>query len=343
MNDIKRCRCRCIFCFVDQLPPDLRPSLYIKDDDFLLSFMHSNFITLNNLMDKDIDKIIRSGLSPLYVSVHSLDPATREKIFRTGNHMRGLANLKKISEGGIAIHAQIVLCPGINDGAGLEATLEGLHRDFNIKSAGIVPVGITKYNRNDMLKKVGSKTASETIGLVERFNEKHLTSDLIFLSDEFYILAGCGFPPHEDYHTFPQIENGIGKSRDFISAFAALSKKRHFYNIKNILLLTSEYGAYVFNKLESELRSLNLNFNLMVIRNDFLGGNVRATALLSGADIIESLKMGGLSHFNKIIIPDTIFNPEGLTIDNFKKEDISKIDERVMFVGEKPKDLIGEL
>ncbi|MGM0365467.1 MAG: DUF512 domain-containing protein [Actinomycetota bacterium] len=344
MNSIRKCNNRCIFCFVDQLPSSLRKSLYIKDDDFLLSFMYGNFITLTNLKSKDLDRIIRYRLEPLYVSVHSLNGEIRKKIFGSFNHTRGLHNLKKLDEGGIGMHIQIVLCPRINDRDNLLDTLQRLVTEYRyIKSIGIVPVGITRYNKNRMLEAVDREEARNTISMVEEFNIKYKTGDRIFLSDEFYIIAGLGFPDYASYHTFPQIENGIGKSRNFINQFKDMAEKKMLENLPAVLLITSEYGKYVFSMLEKELKGFNISFNLMAVKNQFLGGNVKVTGLLAGTDIAESLRNTNLSRPGKILVPDSIFNPRDLTIDGYKKDSIRKLDNKIRFTKEEAKNIIGEL
>jgi len=345
VDRIKRCNNRCIFCFVEQLPPNLRKSLYIKDDDFLLSFMYGNYITLTNLGKKDTERIIKSRLEPLYVSVHSLDSEIRKRIFQTDNHTRGLGNLKKLDDNGISMHAQIVLCPQINDGKNLVDTLYRLTNEYrSIKSVGIVPVGITRYNKNRMLKAVDKKNAQNTIDMVYEFNKKFKTLDRIFLSDEFYIIAGRSFPAYKSYYMFPQIENGIGKSRNFIAEFKGTAGKNILPDTRGVLAVTSEYGQYVFEVLKSEFQKFSLRFKVLAVKNNFLGGNVKVAGLLSGTDIIDRLKNVNLNGFRKILIPDSIFNYQGLTIDGHKKEDIvGKIDGKLIFTGEQAKNLIGEL
>ncbi len=344
MRPIKRCNSKCIFCFIDQLPGNLRPSLYLKDDDFMLSFMYGNFITLNNLQHRELERIIQYKLEPLYISVHSLDAAVRKTIFGTASHARGLANLKKLDAGTISMHVQIVLCPGINDRRNLLDTLYRLVHEYRcVQSVGIVPVGMTAYNTNALLKPVDAACAGQTIDAVGMFNQEYGTGSKVFLSDEFYILAGRSFPPSLDYHGYPQIENGIGKSRDFMDAFITLAKKKILAKMKDTIMITSQYGKYVFEKLEGALQGFGVKFHAMAVKNRFLGGNVRVTGLLCAADILKAVQEKDLGSYRKILIPHCIFNTKGLTIDGYSKQKMHKMQDKLVFVKEHAKDLIGEL
>lgn len=318
--------------------------MYLKDDDFMLSFMYGNFITLTNLNSEDISRIKKSRLEPLYISIHSLDKQARKKIFQTDNHALGLVNFRKLDDSGISTHVQIVLCPHINDGDILRDTLFRLNSEYsNIKSIGIVPVGITRYNKSKYLRAVDKKTAENTIEMVESFNKRFGTEGLIFLSDEFYINACQNFPGHEHYRNFPQIENGIGKSRDFIFEFKSMAEGKKLNQSPEVLVITSLYGEYVFNVLKNEISSLTLDFDVMAVKNNFLGGNVGVAGLLGGEDIMDSLKKVIPGPFKKILVPDSIFNKEGLTIDGFSRESIGKISNKLIFIEENAKSLIGEL
>ena len=220
MRKIKLCYNNCIFCFVDQLPCKLRQTLYVKDDDYLLSFTDGNFTTLTNASSADLRKIIKYRLEPLYVSVHSLNERIRDIIFSHKKNMAGLKNLRMLDENNIKTNIQIVLCPGINDGTDLIETLSRLLTEFiNVISVGIVPVGITRYNSSKGLKSFDKRNAIKTIESVNglKTNKNALKNPgRIYLSDEFYILAGTDFPAYKNYGDFYQLENGIGKSTDFL-------------------------------------------------------------------------------------------------------------------------------
>ncbi len=363
MNKIRICNNDCIFCFVKQLPKNLRPTLYIKDDDYLQSFINGNFITLTNIKEKDLNKIIKYNLYPLYISLHSFDIKIRNKIFQNKNSISGVKNLKILDNNGIKTNIQIVLCPGINDGKDLENTLTKLTKYFNnIISIGIVPVGITKYNNYSELKPYTKISASEIINFTNNFNKKY-NSDNIFLSDEFYVIAEKKFPDYNYYKDFYQINNGVGKYINFLNQifkFFQDNKKKFFINLidnnnnpykKGILVITSEYGKHVIINTLKIIGEKWKDFNLLVnpylkvisIKNDFFGGNIKVTGLLSGIDIISNLKKIKITKYSKIIIPDCIFNKDNLTIDNYRKHEIKRISNRIKIIPEDGLSFVKEI
>lgn len=358
---IKRCQNKCIFCFIDQLPEGLRKTLYLKDDDYLESFKYGNFITLTNLTDNDLKKIIKYRLSPLYVSFHSADSDIRNYIFNTQNNDIAVKNLIKLDKAGIKTHIQIVICPRINDDKDLLNTLGFLNKLTNVKSIGIVPVGITRYNKNknlDSFEKTGSNKIIELIN-----SSKTAFSNDIYLSDEFYLLAERELPAFEDYKNFPQIENGIGLTADFFNDFNKFldnyriaSEYSNQVNLmqKNIntLILTSEYFFYHMHKLiyifKRKINSLNINLNFKLnieaVKNHFFGGNVKVMGLLSYDDIYRHLlnKKDGLN-YDKILISDIIFNNDKKTLDDKDINDFKKISKKIVFVNNNGKSLAKEL
>ncbi|MBN2072503.1 MAG: DUF512 domain-containing protein [Actinobacteria bacterium] len=358
---------------MNQLPPGLRPSLYIRDDDYLLSYMYGNFITLTNLTHSDIEKIIKTGLSPLYISVHSLDKGIRRKLFGLKKDDRGPDYLKILDKAGIETHIQIVLVPGINDGLSLINTLrelEGVYK--NILSIGIVPVGITGYNKNIEIGAVNQDKAKETIKIVDEFRSctKGIKlSGNTCVSDEFFLLAGNNFPSKKYYGDYYQIENGIGKSRDFLEEVKNFFKPVKLDNLlqdctlkgipstgrKKILIITSEYGlAVIRNALDiiyknisgknDKLREHGIPVNILAIKNRFLGGNIKITGLLSGKDIIDGIlqltAVAKTHNFKNIIVPDCILNSDFLTIDGYTARDIKKTVQGIRFIPEKGPDMV---
>jgi len=363
LNKIRICNNNCIFCFIKQLPKNLRPTLYIKDDDYLQSFVNGNFITLTNIREKDLNKIIKYNLYPLHISLHSFDIKVRNKIFQNKNSISGIKNLKILDNNGIKTNIQIVLCPGINDGKDLEKTLIKLNKNFNnIISIGMVPVGITKYNKCSELKPYNKISASEIINFTNNFNKKY-NSDNIFLSDEFYIIAEKKFPDYNYYKDFFQINNGVGKYIKFLNQifkfFQVKKKKISINSIDNnndpfkkcILIITSEYGKYVITEtlkiIGKKEKDFNLpaNSNLKVIgiKNNFFGGNIKVTGLLSGIDIISNLDKIKITKYSKIIIPDCIFNNDNLTIDNYRKHEIERISNRIKIIPEDGLSFVKEI
>ncbi|MCX6384697.1 MAG: DUF512 domain-containing protein [Actinobacteria bacterium] len=387
IEKIKRCSNKCIFCFVDQLPKGLRSSLYVKDDDYLESFKHGNFITLTNLSKKDVENIIKYSLSPLYVSFHSADDKIRDIIFKNKNHKKSMDILKILDQNEIKINIQIVLCPKINDGNDLLNTLDFLNHSFNnILSIGIVPVGITGYNKNSTLISFNSEGSKELIEVINNYNrQEHKTR--IFLSDEFYILADIEFPEYRFYGNFPQMKNGIGLCRNFIQESDNYLKKNDKeiifcinniikskqgnyinkgqtrsndlkYSIKNsILILTSKYFFKTMNYQTDKLsyfiktNKLNINLNLKVkdVKNYFLGGNVKVAGLLTYYDFIRAfnnktdINKKEFGSYDKILIPNIIFNNDGLTLDNKTKKDFENISENIKFIDPDGKTFLREI
>jgi NifB/MoaA-like Fe-S oxidoreductase len=381
---MKKCRNKCIFCFINQLPENLRSSLYVKDDDYLESFKYGNFITLTNLNKKDIENILKYKLSPLYVSFHSASDSVRNILFGNETNKRASDILKILDLNNIKIHIQIVLCPGINDRDDLLNTLDFLNNNFkNILSIGVVPVGITDYNKNPLLFKFEDESSEKLIEIINNYNKKGNYKKRIFLSDEFYIIAGQDFPDYKSYGNFEQIENGIGLCRNFIfesdSCLKKISQKIIFNAFmeskfiyegskddskkilkncnKNILILTSEYFYEAMLKQIEKIKktikkkTLNLNLNLKVnyIKNHFLGGNVKVAGLLTYYDFIcwynsqSNVNKKEFKEYDKIIIPNVIFNKEGLTLDNKIKNDFLIIYDNIKFIDPDGKSFLKEI
>jgi len=227
MDKERSCANNCIFCFIDQLPGGMRDTLYYKDDDVRLSFLHGNYVTLTNLSNIDIERIIKLRISPINVSVHTLDPELRVFMLGTVKSKAGIDALKALSRAGIMLNCQIVCCPGINDGPELIKTIEGLiELGSGARSVSIVPVGLTKHRQGlTELRPFDKELALQTVLQVEHYGEKCLKehdSRLFFCADELYMMAGLRLPPYEFYEDFPQLENGVGMMRLFI---ASLKKK----------------------------------------------------------------------------------------------------------------------
>lgn len=293
---IRPCINKCIFCFVDQLPSGMRESLYVKDDDYRLSFLFGNFITLTNLTKQDWDKLMEMRLSPLYVSVHATDPDVRELMLGTVRARNIMEQLSQLKQKDIEIHTQIVLCPGVNDGGYLTETVENLASLWpSVRSVGIVPVGLTGYREGlPLLSTVSEKLAREIIQQVDQwqneFRDKWHTG-FVYLADEFYIKAGQDFPPDEYYDEYPQLENGIGLARSFLEEFAVelehLKNPTHEGEISN---LVCGYSAMpVMTRVIESLKMSGYQVNLIPITNEYFSGGVTVTGLLTGSDIKKTL------------------------------------------------------
>lgn len=304
--NLKKCRNRCIFCFVDQMPPGLRRSLYIKDDDYRLSFWDGNFITLTNLEEADFERIVEERLSPLYVSVHTTNPELRRKMM--GNRRAGeiLRQMSFLARHGIELHAQIVLCPGVNDGRELERTIGDLGALApSVRSVAVVPVGCTRYREKLFpLSACTPEQANEVISAVHRWQDRFLRMfdiPLVYAGDEFYIRAGIAVPPAERYGEFPQLENGVGLVRLFLDEWEEV-RRAPCHAPPKVTVVTGEMGACVLGPLIEQLnRDTGSRIVLLPVANRFFGPDVTAAGLLTGADIRDALR--GLDFGDLVVIP----------------------------------------
>ncbi|KRQ86570.1 hypothetical protein ABG79_01553 [Caloramator mitchellensis] len=293
----KRCHNKCMFCFIDQLPPNMRKSLYFKDDDSKLSFLQGNFITLTNMKDEELERIIRYRISPINISVHTTNPDLRIKMLHNNKAGRINEQLKKLVDGGILINCQIVLCYGVNDGDELYKTLTDLSSYYpSIQNVAVVPVGITKYREKLVkLEPYTKERALQVIELVKPLQEKFLNSlgtPFARLADEFYVMAERELPEAEHYDDFEQLEDGIGMIRFFeLNLYEQINEFNFDAKGKKIAFVT---GISFFNKLKdySKLISdkFNLNIEVFAVTNDFFGERITVAGLLTGRDIINQLR-----------------------------------------------------
>lgn len=347
-DQMRRCKNKCLFCFIDQLPEGMRSSLYTKDDDYRYSFLYGNFITLTNLTEKDWDKIIRMRLSPLYVSVHCMDPQIRAMMLNNKKAGPIKEQLLRLKEAGIKIHTQIVLCPGINDGRILADTIEELAGLYPaVQSIGIVPVGLSGHREN--LTGLSTFTAGriiEIISMIDKFQSRFREEQgcgLVYLADEFYISAGRAAPAADYYDDFPQTENGIGLARILLDQFAELEpglpqqiKPRTVYLITGFSALPIiDYISQRLNKIKG------LKVAVLPVPNHYFGGSVTVTGLLTGSDIIDCL--GSKFKDETVIIPRVVLKEgEDVLLDDVTISEISaQTGARILLVGSKAIDLIN--
>ncbi|MGI6318658.1 MAG: DUF512 domain-containing protein [Firmicutes bacterium] len=297
IGPVRYCRNHCVFCFIDQQPPVLRPSLFEKDDDYRLSFFHGNYITLTNTGDLDLKRIIRRGLSPLYISIHSTDPAIRRKMM--GNRFAGriLEQLSRLASAGIVMHGQIVVCPGLNDGVHLQKTVRDLSKLHPaLRTVALVPVGLTRYRQGlPALKGITPADAADIVkyysGLQAEF-KKNLGTPFVYLADEFYLLSGFPIPSDEHYGNYEQVENGVGLGRLFLNELEQWRKTPapSLPGEIQISLVTAQSGSPFLKLFLAELEKIRgIKANLHVLTNEFWGGNVTVTGLLTGSDLLSGL------------------------------------------------------
>ncbi|MCL2634940.1 MAG: DUF512 domain-containing protein [Oscillospiraceae bacterium] len=305
MDNKRNCGNNCIFCFIDQLPQGLRESLYFKDDDSRLSFLQGNYITLTNLSEGDVGRII-SMRTPVNVSVHTVNPELRS--FMMGNPKAGeaLSTLYRFAEAGISMNCQLVLCPGINDGEELIRSLDVLTGYPSIESIACVPVGLTKFRDNlPKLRCFNKEEAAKIIRVTEKYER-------VFAADEFYLTAEKPLPDYEYYGSFPQYENGVGMWAYFDNAQCTM----HNAQLRRISIATG-VAAYPLIK-----RVFGGAARVYAVRNEFFGESVTVSGLLTGIDIINQLKREDLGE--ELWLPPNMFNTDGLTLDSMTVEDISQ-------------------
>ena len=317
MDKQHSCRNKCVFCFIDQLPPGLRESLYFKDDDSRLSFLFGNYITLTNISEHEIERIIKMHISPINVSVHTTNPELRVKMMKNKNAGKVLSIIDRFNAAGIKLNCQLVLCPGYNDGAELERSLTDLCALENAECIAAVPVGVTAYREGlEELETFNKETAGVVIDIIDRFGnfcEEKYGDRRVYAADEFYILAEREMPGAEYYGDFLQLENGVG--------MWALMKKE----VEDALADTEETGgaprkvslatgeaAYPLiasvAKLCEEKRA-GLECNVYAIKNEFFGGKITVSGLVTATDIIKQI--GDKDLGDELLIPASMLRSEG--------------------------------
>ncbi len=313
VDKIRCCKNHCVFCFVDMIAPNMRRTLNIKDDDYRLSFLYGNFITLTNLTEADFRRIKNFHLSPLYVSVHAMNGEVRAKMLRTPLAAKIQSDLDKLEKAGVEYHTQVVLCPNLNDGAELDYTISEIMKRYpRAQSLAIVPVGMTKHRRDNFpLTQFDRDGAAKVIAQVEKFQAKaraDFGKTFVYLGDEFYFLAGKEIPPADYYDDFPQIENGIGMTRNFIDEFTSATPLIPIPSplTTKIDVIAGTSIAVVLKKLAAEMMSRNksLDVRILPVVNEFFGSRINVSGLLTGSDIINTLKKNARA-VDKILIPAT--------------------------------------
>jgi len=295
-NDLlttRHCANKCIFCFVDQLPPNLRKTLYVKDDDWRLSVLMGNYVTLTNMRDKEIERIIDRQISPLYISVHTTNPELRKYMLSNPKAGELMPLLKRLAAGGIKFHTQVVLCPDVNDGFHLRQTFEDLFvLHPNCLSLAVVPVGLT-YHRKGLtkLKKVDTAMAQHVIEDIHKWQDKCLEmkgTRFIFAADELYLTAGKPLPDYDSYEGFPQIENGVGLLVKFERELTdELPSMPPWIPDRKVSMACGTSAEPFFRKMCAKLNELypNLKVNIYPIKNYFFGESITVSGLLTGKDI----------------------------------------------------------
>ena len=328
MDKEHSCKNKCIFCFIDQLPSGMRESLYFKDDDSRLSFLFGNYITLTNLTEHEISRIIKMRISPINVSVHTTNPELRCKMMNNRFAGDALSALRRFSEAGLIMNCQIVACPGINDGDELKRTLNDLDK-LGVQCVAVVPVGLTRYREN-LFKLIpyNSETASQTLDIIEKFGDEckeKYGRRTVYAADEFYIKAGRKLPEPEYYEGYPALENGVG--------LVTLLREEVEFALEDLEAdespdhtVTVACGECTYDELIKTLAQINEKFpnikiNVRKIKNEFFGGQIDVTGLVTGGDLINQLKGKDLG--DKLLIPSCMLRFEGdIFLDDVSIDDV---------------------
>ncbi|MEG0075400.1 MAG: DUF512 domain-containing protein [Eubacterium sp.] len=333
MIETRTCKNNCIFCFIDQMPPGMRETLYVKDDDERLSFLMGNYITLTNLTEEEIERIIRYRIMPINISIHTTNSELRCKMLN--NRFAGtiMASLKHFAETGIEMNGQIVLCPGYNDGEELKRTISDLMCLYpQLISVSVVPVGISKY-REGLIKldKFDQKGAKKTLEIIEVAQKKMQVMNgthFIYASDEFFLLAGKPLPEGSYYDGFPQIENGVGMMTDFKETLEEAFEKEFFKNeiTKRIGIITGCLAANFMYECASavKIKYPKLEIDVYAIKNHFFGENITVSGLITGTDIIDQVEKNHKVDY--YLMPENMVRKDTYDLlDDYRVKDLEKI------------------
>ncbi len=356
-DQVRTCDNHCDFCFIFQLPPGLRKSLYVKDDDYRLSFLYGNYTTLTRFTELDLERVVDEGLGPLNVSIHATDPEVRSRMLSNRRGATSLRWLRALLDHGIEVHGQVVVCPGVNDGDVLEDTLCGvLDRFPELATVCVVPLGISRWSPAASLREHTGAEAEAVVDTVEAWQEIFLPvvgRRVVFAADEYYLLAGRPFPAMASYEGFPQHEDGVGMARAFESELRgdseeAVSTQPGFFawvdgagadgyrapriddapgssppmaadDGRPVTILTGEYGARVLGPLVADLGRPDVR--VLGVANNFFGGNIAVTGLLVGADLAPVLAAEPEGH--RYLLPDVCLS-KGVFLDGTSPSDLPR-------------------
>jgi len=329
---IRTCKNKCIFCFIDQMPPGMRESLYVRDDDERLSFLMGNYVTLTNLTEYELQRIVNYKIMPINISVHTTEPELRKCMLN--NQFAGdvLEKLAFFAKNKIVMNGQIVLCPDYNDGKHLEKTLEDLTQFYPyMQSVSVVPIGISKFREGlTEIKSVDQAAAKATIAIVEKMQKKMKKEtgvNFAYASDEFYLLAGDEVPPEELYDGFPQIENGVGMITDFYNTTkTALEEVKDHKSIKkNIKILTGTLSEKYMNKISKLIQTYfpTIHLEVQAIRNEFFGEEITVSGLITAQDILKQVKSS--EAIDCYMIPENMLKQdEAIFLDDVTLEELQE-------------------
>jgi len=337
LDEYRRCKNNCIFCFIDQMPPGMRPTLYFKDDDQRLSFLQGNYVTLTNMSNEDVERIIKFRMEPINISFQTTNPELRCRMLHNRFAGEALKIADRLFEAGIVMNGQIVLCKGYNDGEELKRSIEDLMKYLPVlESVSVVPVGLSKYRENlTPLEPFTKEDAIEVIDLIESYQKKAFEEyglHFIHASDEWYILAGREMPEEDRYDGYLQLENGVGMTRLLYNEFMESFERDAIKGIRKAFMKPFEATvvtgrlAYPYIKRYADLVTNEypkVKLDVVAIRNDFFGERITVAGLLTAQDIIAQLKERG--YYKNVLLPNCVLKAdEPIFLDDMKLSDFEK-------------------
>ncbi len=329
MDEYHSCRNNCVFCFIDQMPPGMRDTLYFKDDDSRLSFLQGNYVTLTNMSDQDVERIVKYHLEPINISIHTMNPELRCKMLHNRFAGESLKKMDILYEGGIEMNGQIVLCPDLNDKDELEFSIQEMSKYFPyLQSVSIVPVGLTKYrNKLFPLRTFTKEEAKEVLKTIKKWQKKFYAEygkNFIHAGDEWYLLAEEAFPEEEQYDGYLQLENGVGMVRLLLDEFiAAMEKKIGDNRIDQVTVVTGQLMYRIIKMLTEEIMKKfpKLKVEVVAIENEFFGKEITVTGLITGQDLIKQLKDRELG--DRVLLPCNLLRTgEDVFLDDITLEEV---------------------
>ena len=351
MDKHHSCKNKCIFCFIDQMPHGMRKSLYFKDDDSRLSFLFGNYVTLTNMSEADIDRIIEMHISPVNISVHTMNPELRVQMMKNPNSGKVLSYINKLADAGIEINAQLVLCPGYNDGEELLYSLNELAKiGKSIVSVAAVPVGLTKHREGLCeLKGYDKNSAAEVIDMINDFNFYHYNEfgrNFCYAADEFYLKAERRIPDYEYYDDFRQLANGVGMWRDCEALFNEALDEINICSDDKVAIITGVAASPLMKQLSDAFKAKfnEKTIDVFTVVNDFFGHSVTVAGLVTATDIINQVK--DLSAYDKALIPDVMLksHDEQIFLDDISLEEVSqKLNVKIIPVSDSGADLLYKM
>ncbi len=317
LGPVRLCANKCKFCFVDQLPRGMRDTLYVRDDDWRMSLMMGNYVTLTNVSDRELERIIRRHASPLYISVHASDGAERASLMGQPRAARLMEQLNKLRAGGISFHGQVVLCPGLNDGEVLERTVRDMAALYPCcMTLALVPVGLTGHRAGLCdIKLYDAQGAAQVLDQVAAWQaefRRTLGTALVFAADEFYVLAGRDVPPEDEYEDYPQIDNGVGLIRQqregFERAYGEFMSSGRAARARRVMIVTGESARGEMERLTGAHPLPGVDVCVRAVKNEFFGGGVTVAGLLTGGDIILQI---GRADADEVLITRSMLRDGG--------------------------------